>query len=284
MSNLGTHLLEGKIWNRICFIQIDRHYRIASVVLNWGRVYNLFGRLRLGNAMGKIEETYCGKSDAAPLLWLAPIDWKQRSKIQKLWRFRVSDFNSDWWIDWPVMVDNLSGICALRLATWSANCMIQVRKKLWFLPHFNLEHFWRSRRGQNLVFESCQFGWKWFELTSCCRWLLWRCCWGCCCCCGWWLEGVLGRFSCKRIHASHFLSLRKVVPCHSSVDLLWKRNAVRIETWAGCLVEPPWPICPPHPPAPHTPVQAQIYHQVHRVNLVNLIIYTSGTTSSTSGA
>ena len=109
MSNLGTHLLEGKIWNRIGFIQIDRHYRIASVVLNWGRVYNLFGRLGLGNAMGKIEETYCGKSDAAPLLWLAPIDWKQRSKIQKLWRFRVLTvtgglIGQSWWITWVAFV------------------------------------------------------------------------------------------------------------------------------------------------------------------------------------
>ena len=33
------------------------------------------------------------------------------------------------------------------------------------------------------------------QLTCCCRWLIWRCCWGCCCCCGSWLEVVLGTFS-----------------------------------------------------------------------------------------
>ena len=33
------------------------------------------------------------------------------------------------------------------------------------------------------------------QLTCCCRWLIWRCCWGCCCCCGLWLEEALGTFS-----------------------------------------------------------------------------------------
>ena len=91
------------------------------------------------------SETDCGKCDAAPLFWLARIDWKQWSKREELWRPRFSDFNSDWWVGWSVMVDSLSGICALM---FSGNCMIQVssRKKRWFLPHFNLErHYWRSK-------------------------------------------------------------------------------------------------------------------------------------------
>ena len=36
VSNLVTHLLEAKIWNRICVIEIDRQYQVASVVLDWG--------------------------------------------------------------------------------------------------------------------------------------------------------------------------------------------------------------------------------------------------------
>ena len=35
-------------------------------------------------------------------------------------------------------------------------------------------------------------------------------------------------------------------------------------TWAGCLAEPPLPVCPPHPPAPHTPVHI-LRHQTHDI-------------------
>ena len=158
---------------------------------------------------GSVPKTDCEKSDAAPLFWLAPIDWKQwcKNKIKDVQGFGILTVtgglaNQSWWITW------LAFLWRVKIAWFEAgrndgSCLTSTLKTT----------SEGQEEGQN---KSCPFEFKcfrlkqvvplefeWFKLTSCCRWSLWHCWWGCCCCCDLWLEGVSGRFSWKRMLSEH---------------------------------------------------------------------------------